>query len=181
MYRTVRRGMAGPITFASADATRSSGALSIATAANPGAFSLVQQATAAAAGPIAQASTFDDSGMASGGFSPGPGSGAGPGGGPGPGPGPGAGRSVSAADAALCECYLDKVVPALEAQGMTVTDALGAALLTSCTDDPAAFAENLTRQGIDYNGCKPWYQRRTTLYVGGGVLALGLLYMVVRR
>lgn len=169
MYRTVRRGMAGPITFTSADATRSSSALSIATAANPGAFSLVQQATAAAAGPITHASTIDDSGMASGGP------------GPGPGPGPGAGDEVSDADEALCECYVGAVATALEARGSTMPASLGAALAAQCTTDPAAFAANLDRQGIDYDGCKPWYQRRTTFYVGGGVVALGLLYMLVRR
>ncbi len=167
MYRTVRtiRGMAGPITFTSGEATRSVKALSIATAANPGGFTLIQQATAAAAGPISQPSTFDDEGSGSGG--------------PGPGPGP---VEVPQEVRDRCACLVENaVVPALEAQGASVTDAMAQVFVASCASDPEAFIENLDRQGIDHDGCKPWYQRRMTKYAAGGALALGLLYLVVRR
>lgn len=177
MYRTVRtiRGMAGPITFTSAEATGSSKALSIATAANPGGFTLIQQATAAAAGPISQASTFDDDGMGSGSGGPGPGPGPGSSGGPGP-------VEVPQEVRDRCACLVENaVVPALEAQGASVTDAMAQVFAASCASDPEAFVENLDRQGIDHDGCKPWYQRRVTKYAAGGALALGLLYLVVRR
>lgn len=173
MYRTVRsiRGMAGPATFTSSAATRSSSALAVATAANPGGFTLIQQATAAAAGPIAQAVTFDDDGTGAGSGTPGPAASGGP-------------EPVEVPQEVRdrCACLVQNAaVPALEAQGATITEAMAQVLYANCTQDADAFVQNLDRQGIDYDGCKPWYQRRLTKYAAGGAIALGLLYLVVRR
>ena len=71
--------------------------------------------------------------------------------------------------------------PAFAAQGMTLTATMMQVLFANCTSDTEAFVETLDQRGIDHDGCKPWYQRRATKYAAGGALALGLLYLVVRR
>jgi hypothetical protein len=81
-----------------------------------------------------------------------------------------------------CLCLVENAAaPAFEAQGMTLTATMAQVLFANCTSDPEAFVETLDQRGIDHDGCKPWYQRRVTKYAAGGALALGLLYLVVRR
>jgi hypothetical protein len=81
-----------------------------------------------------------------------------------------------------CLCLVENAAaPAFAAQGMTLTATMMQVLFANCTSDTEAFVETLDQRGIDHDGCKPWYQRRVTKYAAGGALALGLLYLVVRR
>jgi hypothetical protein len=91
-------------------------------------------------------------------------------------------EDVVSPDAALCDCYVNQAMQlALEAQGVTLTSEMGAVLYANCVDNgPAAFAAQMDERGISYEGCKPWYARKVTMYVGGGALLLGLAWMVFR-
>jgi len=156
MYRTVRtRGIAGNGLFLTQLQANASRALTLAEADNPGATALVREAVATSAGPIAT------SGGRYGAIDA---------------------RNVPDEVAARCTCLVNNAVaPALEAQGAAMTEDVAVALYGACVQDADAFAASLDEQGIDHDGCKPWYQRRLTKYAAGGALALGLLYLVVRR
>lgn len=168
MYRTVRsvRGLGSDRTFLTQLQADSRQALTLAEANNPGATALVREAVATSAGPIA---TSTDAGegadsLTSGRY------------------GLVDSRRVDPAVDARCTCLVQNAVgPAFTAQGSAMTEDVAAALYGNCVLDVEGFVGNLDRQSIDYDGCKPWYQRRVTKYAAGGALALGLLYLVVRR
>jgi hypothetical protein len=164
MYRTVRtRGIAGNGLFLTQLQANASRALTLAEADNPGATALVREAVATSAGPIATSDDFG-AGGSSGSY------------------GAIDARNVPDEVAARCTCLVNNAVaPALEAQGAAMTEDVAVALYGACVQDADAFAASLDEQGIDHDGCKPWYQRRVTKYAAGGALALGLLYLVVRR
>jgi hypothetical protein len=83
-----------------------------------------------------------------------------------------------------CGCYLDAVAAYAAAQGFTLTSAQRADLdrmLPVCEQDPAAFrAQLLDANHVPYESCKPWYRRRITLMVGGGIALAGLAWWALR-
>jgi hypothetical protein len=83
--------------------------------------------------------------------------------------------------AAACDCLISQgMQPALTAQGVTLTTEMGRVLFAECMSDEAAFKAQMDEHGIAYEACKPWYARKVTKYVGGGVLLAGLAWMVLR-
>lgn len=80
-------------------------------------------------------------------------------------------ETTPAPDARECGCLVS-------ALGLDAASAQQ--LQTLCAQDPGAFKEVLRSQGYNPDElCKPWYAKKTTLLVGGGILAAGLLAWAV--
>ena len=80
----------------------------------------------------------------------------------------------------VCGCATNKVVESAIA-GCSDPDAIMAErdnLYAICMTDPSGFLAQTKELGTA--GCKPWYSRRSTWLIGGGILAAGAAFALLR-
>lgn len=84
----------------------------------------------------------------------------------------------SSPDYSACACAADQL--ALLA-GTTLTPSQVTTLIAQCLLDRQAFEALLVEQGVTLEPCKPWYMRRTTWFIGGGLALAALTLSFLRR
>lgn len=82
-----------------------------------------------------------------------------------------------------CDCLAEAYIQAVLAGGAdpaSITPDVRGQILAACVSDPDAVKAAIKQLGGSVEGCKPWYLRRNTLLLGGGVVAALVLWKVVR-